>query len=131
MGLENGNGKAPTRIEAGAGPAGADPLGPARSGRRFVLRATIGLAITWLGLYLSFSGWRASYRRRIARAKAALGPVVDPLIGVRPPEMPEGEWRTTVERTRGMLLMLAGADRLDLSGVEALRRDLAARVASS
>ena len=56
---------------------------------------------------------------------------VDPLIRVRPPDVPEAEWRTTVGRTRSMLAMLAGSDRLDSAGVEALRRDLTSRVASA
>ena len=95
MGLENGNGRAARRVdrpEAG----GPDVLGPARSGRRFVVGAILGVLIAWAGLYVVFRSWRAGYRERIARAKAVLPTAVDGLVGVRPPDVPEAEWREMI-----------------------------------
>jgi hypothetical protein len=108
--------------------AGSDPLGPGHSGRRFVTWAVLAILLIWGVLYLCFASWRAGYRERVAYARVALAPVVDPLALIVPPNVPRATWAEAVSETHAMLDRVAGAGVLDQGQVETLRAEMRARV---
>ncbi len=103
--------------------------GPQGSGRRAVVALVATVLTLWLGLDLTFRGWRARYRARAEFGAARVAPAIDPLAGATPPDVPPLEWRRAVADTHAMLLALAGSGILGESRMDELRRDIAARVA--
>ena len=112
-------------------PPGPGAWGTRVSGRAFVVAAVLGLAITWAGVYLTFRGWRARHRELAEYGRTTVAAAVDPLAGIEPPGVPREEWRRAVADTRGMLAEVTAAGLLDRPGMDALRTDVAARVADA
>jgi hypothetical protein len=99
------------------------------SGRRFVIAGLIATAVIWGGVYLAFLYWRATYRALAEFGAAEVAPLVDPLSDRVPPGVDPAAWTSAVADTHAMLVALTGAGLLDRTQMEALRSDVAARVA--
>ncbi len=99
------------------------------SGRRFVIAGLIAILLIWGAVYLAFLYWRARYRALAEFGASQVAPLVDPLADRVPPGVDPDAWKAAVADTRGMLLALTGAGVLDRPQMEALRADVAARVA--
>lgn len=111
------------------GPEPAAPGGPRGSGRRAVAVIVATVLTLWLGLDLTFRGWKARYRARAEFGATRVAPAVDPLAGLVPPGVGPDEWWSAVAVTHAMLLALTGSGVLDGPGLEALRREVTDRVA--
>jgi len=126
----NAGSSGPRRFRLDARPV-ARAWGTRVSGRAFVVAALLGLAIIWAGVYLAFRGWRARHRELAEYGRTRVAMAVDPLAGIEPPGVPREEWRRGVADTRGMLAGVTAAGLLDRAGMDALRADVAARVAGA
>jgi hypothetical protein len=102
---------------------------PSASGRRFVIAGIVAILLIWGAVYLAFLYWRATYRALAEFGAAQVAPLVDPLAERVPPGVEPAAWKSAVADTHAMLLALTGAGLLDRPGMEALRDDVAARVA--
>lgn len=118
------------RLRRDGPPGGARPVGRV-SGRRFVVVTAVGTVLLWGGLYLAFQGWRARYRKLAEYGRTQVATVVDPLGDVRPPGVPARVWRQAVADTHRMVADVTASGLLDRGRMEALRADLAARVAGA
>ena len=99
------------------------------SGRRFVIVGLISTLLIWGAVYLAFLYWRARYRTLAEFGATQVAPLVDRLAESAPPGVDPDAWKKAVADTHGMLLALTGAGVLDRAQMEALRGDVAARVA--
>lgn len=106
-------------------------LSQTHSGRRFVTIAVLTVLVVWGSLYLVFRHWRARVLARAAYGAREVAPTVDPLAQMVPDGVPPGEWRDAVEQTHALLVALTAANLLDQSQMQALRAELAARVAAA
>jgi hypothetical protein len=120
----------PFRIDRPFG-AAFDALGPRHSGRVFVIAAVLTIVLIWGLLYLVFRDWRARYRERADFGRREVATAVDPLAELVPPGVASAEWRRAVEATHAMLAEVTTSGRLDLPQMQALRDDLARRVAGA
>ena len=109
-------------------PTDLPPL-PRASGRRTVVAIVAAVLTLWLGLSLSFRGWKARYQARTEFGASRVAPVIDPLASDPPPGIRPADWRAAVADTHAMLLALTAAGVLDESRMDGLRQDLADRVA--
>ena len=99
------------------------------SGRRFVIVGLIAILLIWGAVYLAFLYWRARYHALAEFGASQVAPLVDPLADRVPMGVDPIAWKKAVADTHGMLLALTGAGVLDRTQMEALRGDVAARVA--
>jgi hypothetical protein len=99
------------------------------SGRRFVVAGVVATLLIWGAVYLAFLYWRSTYRALAEFGANQVAPLVDPLAERVPPGVDAEAWRSAVADTHAMLLALTGAGLLDRQRMEALRDDVAARVA--
>lgn len=132
--MTSGNGepgRGPARSVRVDGPRGGGPdaAGPRHSGRRFVVVALLGLVLVAGGLALAFRAWRAAYRRRAAFGAGSVAPVVLPLAATVPPGVEPADWAHAVDRLRDLVVAVTGANLLGRAQMEALRAELADRVA--
>ncbi len=105
---------------------------PARvSGRRVVGVMVAAVLTLWLGLDLAFRSWQARHRARAEFGATRVAPAIDPLAASPPPGVSPLEWRRAVADTRAMLLALTASGFLDEPKMEALRREIAAKVAAA
>ncbi len=102
---------------------------PSASGRRFVVAGIIATLLIWGAVYLAFLYWRATYRTLAEFGASQVAPLVDPLADRVPPGVDPASWKSAVADTHAMLVALTGAGLLDRPRMEALRTDVAARVA--
>ncbi len=109
-------------------PAVAKALGPARSGRAFVIVAVVAIAAIWGTLFLVFRDWRERHRALSAFGATEVAALVDPLASNVPPGVPARAWRSAVSDTHAMLVTVTSAGLLDRDGLESLRDDLRARI---
>jgi hypothetical protein len=109
--------------------APGSPEPPTHSGRRFVIVAGLVLVLVWGALQVVFRIWRSGYRRRAAFGATQVAPAIDPLADIVPPGVDAVAWRRAVAETHAALVTLTAANLLDLSQMQSLRADLAARVA--
>lgn len=114
-------------------PRSGDPkaLGPAHSGRRFVLIGAAALLLAWAGLYLVFRDWRARHRALAEFGRIEVATAVAPLADISPPDVDPAAWRRAVADTRAMLVAVTGAGLLDRPKMATLRDELHQRVAAS
>ncbi|HEX8201213.1 MAG TPA: hypothetical protein VF590_12055 [Isosphaeraceae bacterium] len=120
----------PPRIDRPCGSVG-DALGPRHSGRAFVVAAVLTVLLIWGLLALAFRDWRVRYRARADFGRHAVAAAIDPLASSVPPGVSPPEWRRAVDATHAMLVEVATSGRLDRPQLEALRADLARRVAGA
>lgn len=99
------------------------------SGRRFVIAGVIATLLIWGAVYAAFLYWRATYRALAEFGANQVAPLVDPLAEQVPPGVDPTAWKSAVADTRALLVALTGAGLLDRPQMEALRADVAARVA--
>jgi hypothetical protein len=104
-------------------------LGPARSGRRFVIGAVVVIAVLWGTLFLVFREWRTRHRELAAFGASEVATVVDPLTGRVPPGVDAKRWRRAVADTHAMLVAATASGTLDRPAMEHLRDDLRGRLA--
>jgi hypothetical protein len=110
-------------------PAVTKALGPARSGRTFVIIAVVAIAAIWGTLFLVFRDWRERHRALSAFGATEVATLVDPLAETAPPGVAAKTWRNAVGDTHAMLVTVTSAGLLDREGLESLRDDLRVRVA--
>lgn len=101
------------------------------SGRRFVTVAVLTVLVAWGSLYLVFRGWRARVLARAAYGAREVAPTVDPLARMVPEGVRPDDWREAVQQTHALLVALTAANLLDRPQMQALRDELAARVAGA
>ncbi len=99
------------------------------SGRRFVVAGIVATLLIWGAVYLAFLYWRATYRALAEFGANQVAPLVDPMAERVPPGVEPGAWKSAVADTHALLVALTGAGLLDRPTMEALRADVAARVA--
>ncbi len=115
-------------------PSPPEPEAPARSGasgRRLVAALVLAVLTLWGGLELAFRSWKSRYEAQAALGARKLAPAVAPLARLIPPGLDPATWARAVADTHAMLLALAGSGVLDEAQIEALARDLAAKVAAA
>lgn len=113
----------------GARPVDGLPGLPSHSGRRVVTLGVLAVVLLWGTLYLVFRDWRGRVRERAAFGRDQVAMAIDPLAKVVPPDADPTTWRQDVADTHAMLVTLTGANLLDMKGLEALRTEIAWRVA--
>ena len=106
-------------------------LGPARSGRRFVIAAVVVIAAVWGTLFLVFREWRTRHRELAEFGASAVAPLVEPLENLVPPRVDPKRWRRAVADTRTMLVAATASGTISRPQMEALRDDLRARFAKT
>ncbi len=102
---------------------------PGASGRRLVLALVAAVLVGWGGLELAFRSWKVRYEARAALGARVAAPAIDPLARLDPPGLDPAAWARAVADTHAMLLALTGSGVLGEAQIEALARDIAARVA--
>lgn len=108
---------------------GARDLGPARSGRLFVIGAIVALVLIWAALFVAFRQWRSGRNALAAYGAREVAPLVDPLADRGPGDIHPKVWRRAVEDTHAMLVAATASGTIDRVEMERLRAELAARVA--
>ena len=106
-------------------------LGPARSGRRFVIGAIVILATLWGTLFLVFRDWRVRHRELAAFGASEVAPLVDPLADRVPLNVAAKRWRRAVADTHDMLVAAMASGTVGRPEMERLRDDLRSRVAKT
>jgi hypothetical protein len=119
----------PYRVDRPAG--AAEGMGARHSGRAFVTAAVVTILLIGGGLSLAFHHWRAGYRARADFGRSAVASAVVPLAEQVPPGVPPTQWRRAVDQTRALLVEVTASGRLDRPQMQALRDDLARRVAGA
>jgi hypothetical protein len=117
------------RIDRRPGGASAKVLGGAHSGRLFLVAAALGLLVVSGALGLMFRDWRARYRALADYGARQVAPTIDALADHVPPGVKPKQWEDAVSDTHAMLVAVTGAGLLDRQRMEALRSEVAARVA--
>lgn len=106
-------------------------LGPARSGRRFVIGAVVIIATLWGTLFVVFRDWRVRHRELAHFGASEVAPLVDPLADRLPPNVAAKRWRGAVADTHAMLVAATASGTIDRPGMEHLRDDLRSRFAKT
>ena len=106
-------------------------LGPARSGRRFVIGAIVVIAALWGTLFLVFREWRTHHRDLAAFGASEVAPLVDPLADRVPPNVAAKRWRRAVADTHDMLVAATASGTINRPEMEHLRDDLRSRFAKT
>lgn len=107
------------------------PLGPRRSGRRFILTSAGVLLVLVAGLGLAFRAWRNAQLERAAFGAREVAPSVQPLAGSVPPGIDPDGWDRLVETVRALLVRLTASGALTQARMETLRDELRDRVAAA
>jgi hypothetical protein len=107
----------------------ARPLDGSASGRWFVIAGLLATLAIFGAVYLAFLDWRTRYRALAEFGAKEVAPLVDPLASRVPQGVDPEAWRRAVDDTHGMLVALTGAGVLDRPQIEAIRAEVASRVA--
>ena len=94
------------------------------SGRLFVVVAVIVVLLTWGGLYVAFTRWRAHYRERVAYGASRVVSAASALKTMTPPDVDPAAWRDAVDKTHAMLMTVVASNLLDQSDMDKLRFEL-------
>jgi hypothetical protein len=111
-----------TKIRASASVPSGDSSG--HSGRRFVIVAGAIILSLWGCSYLVFREWRSRYRARAEFGATQVAPVIDALAETAPPGVNGQTWRDAVRETHNMLVLVTGANLLDIRQMQSLRDEL-------
>ncbi len=117
------------RIDPTAGGVSpASDVPPGRSGRHVVIVGVLLVLVTWGGLYLAFRDWRVRYRTRAQYGATHVATAIDPMAAAVPTGVPPEAWRDAVLETHAMLVTVTASNLLDMTALQSLRGEVAARV---
>jgi hypothetical protein len=120
------------RIDHRPGDAPSEQVrGRVHSGRVFLVIAALSLVVVTGVLGLMFRDWRARYRALADYGARHVAPTIDALADQVPPGVKPDQWKLAVSDTHAMLERLTAAGLLDRKRMEALRAEVAARVANA
>ena len=119
------------RAHGPTGGSGSAVPGSGWSGQWFVALGILALAAVAAGLVVGFRGWKARQLALAAYGAEVVAPTVEGLLAKVPPEIDREDWAAIVGESHDLLAALTSAGLLDRPAMEALRAEVADRVAAA
>lgn len=119
------------RLDDRRGAAGADVLGPTRSGRWFVMALAFVLGAFAVALFVAFRQWKSRHVELAAYGARHVATALSPLADKVPPGLEPAAWARVVEQARAVLVGLTASGTMDLDQMRRLRGQIQEMVLSA